>query len=58
MSAESSDSHDSSEIWVRLTRGRQEKVAQGGYAGYGSPAFGQQAVAAELVEDPAECQVI
>ncbi len=47
-----------SPIWERLNQGRQAKVAQGGYAGYGSPAFGQQSLAGELVEDPVEQQVI
>jgi hypothetical protein len=44
--------------WERLERGRQAKAAQGGYAGYGPPAFGQQSVDGELVENPDECQVI
>jgi len=46
------------EIWERLDRGRREKANGGGYAGYGSPAFGQQSVNGELVDDPIECQVI
>ncbi len=45
-------------IWERLEQARQAKAAQGGYAGYGSPAFGQRSVDGELVEDPTECQVI
>jgi hypothetical protein len=44
--------------WERLERGRQAKAASGGYAGYGSPAFGQRTVNGELVDDPAECQTI
>ena len=44
--------------WQRLEQGRQAKASTGGYIGYGSPAFGQRAVNGELVEDPAECQVI
>ena len=55
MSAEHLHRH---EIWERLDRGRQVKASSGGYAGYGSPSFGQQAVNGELVDDPAECQVI
>ncbi|NET31056.1 MAG: recombinase [Cyanothece sp. SIO1E1] len=46
------------EIWTRLNQGRQAKAARGGYAGYGSPAFGQQAQDGELVENPDEQQVI
>jgi hypothetical protein len=45
-------------IWLRLELGRQAKAAQGGYAGYGSPAFGQKSVNGELVEDQAENQII
>ncbi|MFB2982039.1 recombinase family protein [Microseira sp. BLCC-F43] len=44
--------------WERLERGRKLKAAQGGYAGYGSPAFGQTSVNGELVENPVEMQVI
>lgn len=46
------------EIWERLEQGRQEKAAQGGYAGYGSPAFGQRSQGGELIEDPSEQQII
>ena len=46
------------EIWERLDRGRQAKASSGGYAGYGSPAFGQRSINGELVDDPGECQVI
>ena len=46
------------EIWERLEQGRQAKASSGGYAGYGSPAFGQRAVNGELTDDPTECEVI
>jgi DNA invertase Pin-like site-specific DNA recombinase len=49
---------DNSAIWERLEGGRQAKAAMGGYAGHGSPAFGQQSVNGELVEDPQEQQII
>ena len=55
MTAENLDNH---EIWSRLDRGRQEKAASGGYAGYGSPAFGQRTVDGELIEDPQEQEII
>ncbi len=42
----------------RLEKGRKAKAAQGGYAGYGSPAFGQKSLDGELVEDQLEQQVI
>lgn len=45
-------------VWERLERGRQAKAAQGGYVGYGSPAFGQKAVNGELVDDPSEQEII
>jgi DNA invertase Pin-like site-specific DNA recombinase len=45
-------------VWERLEQGRQEKAAQGGYAGYGSPAFGQRSLEGELIEDPSEQQII
>ena len=44
--------------WERLEQGRQAKASNGGYAGYGLPAFGQRSVDGELVDDPEECQVI
>lgn len=44
--------------WERLEKGRQAKAAQGGYAGYGSPAFGQRSVNGELIDNPIEQQVI
>ncbi|MEM9137784.1 MAG: hypothetical protein AAGB01_10605, partial [Cyanobacteria bacterium P01_F01_bin.42] len=46
------------EIWERLDQGRRAKANDGGYAGYGSPAFGQQSINGELVEDPIECEII
>ncbi len=46
------------EIWERLDQGRQAKSEEGGYAGYGSPAFGKKSVNGELVDDPAECEII
>lgn len=55
MSGENLDNHA---VWERLDRGRQAKAASGGYAGYGSPAFGQKSVNGELVNDRSECQVI
>ena len=55
MSAENSKDYDT---WERLERGRQAKAANGGYAGYGSPAFGQKVVNGELVANPQEQQTI
>ncbi|MDJ0702365.1 MAG: recombinase family protein [Leptolyngbyaceae cyanobacterium MO_188.B28] len=55
MTAEKVSAHST---WERLDRGRRAKAAQGGYAGYGSPAFGQKAIDGELVENPKEQQVI
>jgi DNA invertase Pin-like site-specific DNA recombinase len=46
------------ETWERLKRARSVKAAQGGYAGYGSPAFGKQSIEGELAEHPEEQQVI
>ena len=45
-------------VWERLERGRRAKAAQGGYAGYGSPAFGQKTIDGQLVEDPKEQEII
>ena len=45
-------------IWERLEKGRQAKAAQGGYAGYGSPSFGQMSVNGELVNNPQEQEII
>ncbi len=55
MTAENWTEHST---WERLEKGRQAKAAQGGYAGYGSPAFGQQSVNGELIDNPIEQQVI
>jgi DNA invertase Pin-like site-specific DNA recombinase len=46
------------EIWARLEQARKAKAAQGGYVGYGSPAFGQQSVNGELTENNEEQQII
>ncbi|MEM8780876.1 MAG: recombinase family protein [Cyanobacteria bacterium P01_G01_bin.49] len=45
-------------VWKRLEQGRQAKAAEGGYAGYGSPAFGQRSVNGELIDNPTEQQII
>ena len=55
MAAEKLSAHST---WERLERGRRAKAADGGYAGYGSPAFGQKAIDGELVENPEEQQII
>lgn len=44
--------------WQRLEAGRQAKAAQGGYAGYGSPAFGERTVNGQLVKDEREQHII
>ncbi|MBC6471501.1 MAG: recombinase family protein [Hormoscilla sp. GM102CHS1] len=44
--------------YLEKPQGRKAKAAQGGYTGYGSPAFGQKSLDGELVEDPDEQQVI
>ena len=49
---------ENQEIWQRLDRGRRAKAERGGYAGYGSPAFGCKVLNGELVQDPDEQQVI
>jgi DNA invertase Pin-like site-specific DNA recombinase len=41
-------------IAKRMRNGRKAKAATGGYAGYGSPAFGQRAVNHELITDERE----
>ena len=46
------------EIWERLEQGRRAKAAEGGYVGYGSPAFGQRSLNGELVENPDEQEII
>ena len=56
MSAENLETHN--QIWQRLEQGRQSKAADGGYAGYGSPAFGQKAIDGELVANPQEQEII
>ncbi|MFN5242339.1 MAG: recombinase family protein [Aphanizomenon sp.] len=45
-------------LWEKLDQARKAKAASGGYAGYGSPAFGQQSLGGELVENPSEQQII
>ena len=45
-------------IWDRLEQGRKAKAARGGYAGYGSPAFGQMSVEGELIDNPQEQEII
>jgi DNA invertase Pin-like site-specific DNA recombinase len=52
------DNSQEGSIWERLEKGRQKKAALGGYAGYGSPPFGQISVNGELVDDPKEQTVI
>jgi DNA invertase Pin-like site-specific DNA recombinase len=42
----------------RMRNGRRAKAAAGGYAGYGSPAFGQHSVDGELTADEREAAVI
>ncbi|MEO1670992.1 MAG: recombinase family protein [Cyanobacteria bacterium J06631_2] len=56
MSADNLETHNL--IWHRLESGRQNKAADGGYAGYGSPAFGQKAINGELVSNPQEQEII
>lgn len=41
----------------RMRNGRKAKAAAGGYAGYGSPAFGQRSVDGQLVADEREAAV-
>ncbi|MGD1912443.1 MAG: recombinase family protein [Rivularia sp. (in: cyanobacteria)] len=45
-------------LWEKLNQGRLAKAARGGYAGYGSPAFGQKSINGELVDNPQEQQII
>ncbi|MEM9905965.1 MAG: recombinase family protein [Cyanobacteria bacterium P01_D01_bin.44] len=45
-------------VWQRLEAGRQAKAAKGGYAGYGSPAYGERAVNGQLVKDEKEQAII
>jgi DNA invertase Pin-like site-specific DNA recombinase len=42
----------------RMRNGRKAKAATGGYAGYGSPAFGQRSVDGELVDDEDQAATI
>ena len=49
---------DRRSISARLARGRQAKAARGGYAGYGSPAFGQRSIDGKLIKDPAESEIV
>ncbi len=60
MTAEQSSPQDTDKmaLWQRLQAGRAEKAAQGGYAGYGSPAYGERVVDGELTKDDKEQQVI
>lgn len=46
------------EVWERLEQARKAKASQGGYVGYGSPAFGQQSVDGELTDCTDEQQII
>jgi len=41
-------------IAARMAAGRAAKAARGGYAGFGSPAFGQRSIDKKLVADEAE----
>jgi hypothetical protein len=52
------DSSKDLSVWERLEQGRQAKADSGGYAGYGSPAFGQRSIDGELIADPTESQTI
>jgi DNA invertase Pin-like site-specific DNA recombinase len=49
--------YERSMIVLRMQAGRAMKARQGGYA-YGAPRYGQRADRGELVQDPAELQVI
>ena len=53
-----SNSNYSDPVWERLEAGRQAKAEQGGYVGYGSPAFGERVVDGQLVQDNREQEVI
>ncbi|MEL6940220.1 MAG: recombinase family protein [Cyanobacteria bacterium J06598_1] len=57
LSAESNPDY-SDPVWQRLEAGRQAKAANGGYAGYGSPAFGEQTVDGQLVKNSREQEII
>jgi Recombinase len=56
--AMTADSSKDLSVWERLDQGRQAKADNGGYAGYGSPAFGQRSIDGELIADPTESQTI
>ena len=45
-------------LWEKLNQARQAKAAKGGYAGYGSPPFGQKSVNGKLVENSQEQEII
>lgn len=49
--------YERSMIVLRMKSGRKIKAAKGGYAGYGSPAFGKRAIDKELVTDEREAAV-
>lgn len=49
---------DLSAVRDRLQQGRFRKAQQGGYVGYGSPAFGQRSINGELVNDEREQSII
>jgi hypothetical protein len=55
MTAENLPNHT---LWERLDQARKAKASRGGYAGYGSPAFGQQSFSGERVTNPLEQQVV
>lgn len=48
---------DRAMVVKRLRNGRAEKAIRGGYAGFGSPRFGQRSVDKELVADEREAAV-
>jgi len=60
MTAEKANPQNSGKqlLWQRLQAGRAAKAAKGGYAGYGSPAYGERAVNGEIVKDEKEQQII
>lgn len=45
-------------LWEKLNQARLAKAARGGYAGYGSPAFGQKSINGNLVDNPQEQEII
>lgn len=49
---------DRAMVAKRMRNGRKAKAAAGGYAGYGSPAFGQRSVDGELVTDEGQAATI